>query len=63
MCGPSMVRDPEHLSAGCVMCRSKSPKPLPLVKFIDTFEAAFGLIANNGSIWTINTDLEAPRSK
>ncbi|CAL5219022.1 g780 [Coccomyxa viridis] len=43
--------------------RSKTPKPLPLVKFIDTFEAAFGLVANNGSIWTINTDLDAPRSK
>ena len=45
------------------LCRSKSPKALPLVKFIDTFEAAFGLIANNGSVWTINTDLNAPRSK
>lgn len=43
--------------------RSKSPAPLPIVKLIDSFDAAFGVVANNGTIWTINTDLDAPRSK
>ena len=43
--------------------RSKDPARLPVVKLIDSFDAAFGVVANNGTIWTINTDLDAPRSK
>ena len=40
-----------------------STTPLPVVKLIDDFSASYGVIANNGTLWTFNTDLDAPRSK
>ncbi|BDA42018.1 Prolyl endopeptidase [Coccomyxa sp. Obi] len=43
--------------------RKANAEPLPLVKVIDNFEAAYSIIANEGPIWTINTDLDAPRNK
>ena len=51
------------LTMRLLLRRSKNPAPLPTVKLIDSFDAAFGVVANNGTIWTINTDLDAPRSK
>ena len=38
-------------------------KPLPIVKFIDDFIASFSIVAADGPIWTLNTDLNATRSK
>jgi hypothetical protein len=52
-----------HVTMRVCLRRKKNPAPLPTVKLIDSFEAAYGVVANNGTIWTINTDLDAPRSK
>jgi hypothetical protein len=38
-------------------------KPLPIVKFIDEFLASFSIVASDGPIWTLDTDLNATRSK
>ncbi len=43
--------------------RKPSAKPLPMVKVIDDFEAAYSIVINDGPIWTINTDLDAPLNK
>ena len=43
--------------------RKHDAKPLPLVKVIDTFEASYGIVANDGPIWTLTTDHDAPRNK
>ncbi|CAK0747901.1 hypothetical protein CVIRNUC_001798 [Coccomyxa viridis] len=43
--------------------KMNSTTPLPVVKLIDDFSASYGVIANNGTLWTFNTDLDAPRSK
>ncbi len=43
--------------------RKANAKPLPIVKVIDDFEAAYSIVTNDGPIWTINTDLDAPLNK
>jgi hypothetical protein len=36
---------------------------LPLTKLVDDFRAAFGVVASQGPLWTIQTTLNAPRSR
>lgn len=43
--------------------RKADAKPLPLVKVIDDFTASYGIVASDGPIWTLTTDLDAPRNK
>lgn len=43
--------------------RKPDAKPLPLVKLIDDFQASYSIVANDGPIWTLITDLNAPRNK
>ena len=43
--------------------KGAAAKPLPIVKLIDDFRASFSVIANDGPVWTLSTDLNATRSK
>nr|QOL01125.1 putative extracellular protein CSOL_049 [Pseudococcomyxa simplex] len=43
--------------------RKADAKPLPMVKVIDDFTASYGIVASDGPIWTLTTDLDAPRNK
>ncbi|KAK9846596.1 hypothetical protein WJX81_007362 [Elliptochloris bilobata] len=36
-------------------------RPLPLVKLVDTLEAQYSYVANEGSVFTFHTNLHAPR--
>ena len=36
-------------------------RPLPLVKLVDSFEAQYEYVANEGSLFTFKTNLRAPR--
>ena len=36
-------------------------RPLPLVKLVDSFEAQYEYVANEGSLFTFKTNLHAPR--
>ena len=36
-------------------------RPLPLVKLVDSFEAQYEYVANEGSLFTFKTNLKAPR--
>lgn len=41
--------------------KGASAKPLPLVKLVDDFEAAWEVLANEGTSFTLMTNLNAPR--
>ena len=41
----------------------KGKKPAPVVKLIDTFDAAYNFIGNHGASFFVQTDLGAPRGK
>lgn len=41
--------------------KGDAAKPLPLVKLIDDFEASWDVIANSGTAFTLQTNLQAPR--
>ena len=36
------------------------PKPLPVVKLVDTFEASYDYVANDGTVFTFHTNYKAP---
>lgn len=39
----------------------KGQKKLPIVKLVDDLEAEYSYVANEGSVFTFQTNLEAPR--
>ena len=41
--------------------RSPDAVPFPVVKLVDTFDAAYDYVANEGSVMTFHTNLNAPR--
>jgi prolyl oligopeptidase len=41
--------------------RSPDATPLPVVKLVDNFDASYDYVANEGSIMTFHTNLNAPR--
>ena len=41
--------------------RSPDAEPLPIVKLVDNFDAAYDYVANEGSVMTFQTNLSAPR--
>jgi prolyl oligopeptidase len=43
--------------------RKNNSQPLPIVKFIDDFEASYSIVATNGTFWTVLTNNDAPRNK
>lgn len=36
------------------------PKPLPVMKLVDTFEASYEYVANDGTVFTFHTNYKAP---
>ena len=40
-----------------------SPKPLPVVKLVDNFDAQWEVVANEGHVFTLMTNHSAPRYK
>lgn len=46
----------------CWVCSaSVGVRPLPLCKLVDNFEAQYEYVANNGNLFTLKTNLQAPR--
>lgn len=43
--------------------KGAAAQPLPIVKLIDDFSASWALIASDGPVWTLNTNLNAPRNQ
>ena len=43
--------------------KGATAQPLPIVRLVDEFIAAFSITASEGPIWTLTTDLNATRSK
>ena len=41
--------------------RSADAQPLPVVKLVDSFDASYDYVANEGSVMTFQTNLNAPR--
>lgn len=41
--------------------RKPDAVPFPVVKLVDTFDAAYDYVANEGSVMTFHTNLNAPR--
>lgn len=53
-------------AGGCALCVGVScthpgSKPLPVVKLVDSFDASWDYVANDGQAFTLKTNLEAPR--
>lgn len=46
----------------CWVCSAKvGVRPLPLCKLVDNFEAQYEYVANAGTLFTLKTNLQAPR--
>lgn len=43
--------------------KGTAAKPLPIVKLIDDFAASWTIVASDGPIWTLNTNLNASRNQ
>ena len=43
--------------------KGAAAKPLPIVKLVDDFSASWNLVASDGPIWTLSTNLNAPRNQ
>ena len=44
------------------VCSAKvGVRPLPLRKLVDNFEAQYEYVANEGTLFTLKTNLQAPR--
>lgn len=41
--------------------RSSDATPLPVLKLVDNFDASYDYVANEGSVMTFHTNLNAPR--
>ena len=48
------------MNAGYALPGSRIGKPLPLVKLVDNFDASYSYVANEGSVFTFLTNLNAP---
>jgi prolyl oligopeptidase len=44
-------------------CSKKGSKKLPLLKLVDSFDASFSVVANDGPVFLFKTNLRAPKNK
>jgi hypothetical protein len=65
-CGSRILSDNEELNdllamtTGFSLPGSRLGKPLPLVKLVDNFDASYSYVANEGTVFTFLTNLNAP---
>lgn len=51
----------EHASDCSVCMLLAGSKPLPIIKLVDSFDASWDYVANDGEAFTFKTNLDAPR--